>query len=205
MASGSMEAVLSEPDFSGDMEVVGVSMRDSLGEGEFVLGMSRPPRFADVTIHRKLSLAASGYRSLEVTYWSVRSGKSEKRRISPRGFGYDGLRWHVRAYCHRDESFKDFVVGRFQSVGAARACDRVDVVDVDWLETEVLKFRANRELPEAKRKALEMDYGMVNGELVLPVRRAMRIYALRRLGFIQNSLEAGSLNELKQLEWLGTG
>ena len=47
-----------------------------------------------------------------------------------------------------------------------------------------------------------MDYGMEAGELRLNVRRAMRLYALRSLGFVQEPLQPPMLNELQQLEWV---
>ena len=201
-ASARMQAVLHEPNFSEDMEVVGAAMLDAPEAGEFVLGFSRPRRMADLKLHRKLSLAACHQESVEVAYWSVRSGESEKRWISPRAFGFDGLRWHVRALCHRDEVFKDFVIGRFEAVGKSKACPYVERVDVDWLETETLIFRPGDALSPHQRTALEMDYSMEAGELKLAVRRAMRMYALRRLGFVAEPLEPPMLNELKQLKWL---
>lgn len=201
VASGRMQAVLHEPNFSEDMEVVGAAMLDAPEAGEFVLGFSRPRRMADLKLHRKLSLAACHQESVEVAYWSVRSGEAEKRWLSPRAFGFDGLRWHVRALCHRDEAFKDFVIGRFQSVGKAKPCPYAVWVDADWLETETLLFRPSAALSPQQRTALEMDYGMEDSKLILAVRRAMRIYALRRLGFVGKPLEPPMLNELKQLEW----
>ncbi|MDQ8195799.1 hypothetical protein QEH59_15305 [Coraliomargarita sp. SDUM461004] len=203
VAAAKMQTVLREPNFSEDMEVVGAAMRDGLEFGEFVLGGSRPRRVADLALHRKLSLAACNQECVEAAYWSVKSGSSETRWLSPRGFGFDGLRWHVRAYCHRSELFKDFVIGRFQTVGRRKPCLFEDLVDVDWLETETLTFRPNPELSKHQRTALEMDYGMESGRLQLAVRRAMRIYALRRLGFVQEPLEPPMLNELQQLEWFG--
>jgi hypothetical protein len=49
-----------------------------------------------------------------------------------------------------------------------------------------------------------MDYGMEDGTLRFACRRAMRIYALRRLGFVKQRLAPPMLNELKQLEWIAT-
>ena len=202
VASDRMEAVLHEPNFSEDMEVVGAAMLDAATAGEFVLGFSRPRRVANLQLHRKLSLAACRGESVEVTYWSVNSGKSEKRRLSPRAFGFDGLRWHVRALCHRSEAFRDFVIGRFQSVGKPQPCVKSDVVDADWLEVETLEFQANPSLSKSRRTALEMDYGMEQGRLELSVRRAMQLYTLRRLGFVKKTMKPPMLNELKELQWI---
>jgi hypothetical protein len=202
VASPKMQTVLQEPNFSEAMEMIGAAMVLGPESGEFVLGFSRPSRVADQVLHRKLSLAASGRDCVEVAYWSVRSGEAEKRWISPRGFGFDGLRWHVRALCHREDVFKDFVIGRFQSVGRLKPCRQSDRVDAAWLEWETLCFEPSRDLSANQRTALEMDYGMQDGRLELTVRRAMRIYALRRLGFVGEPLEAPMRNELGQLDWL---
>jgi hypothetical protein len=39
------------------------------------------------------------------------------RRMTPHAFGYDGFRWHVRAYCHLDNKFKDFLLPRILDIG----------------------------------------------------------------------------------------
>ena len=41
---------------------------------------------------------------------------------------------------------------------------------------------------------------MQDGRLELTVRRAMRIYALRRLGFVKKQLRLPMLNELRELQ-----
>lgn len=204
VASPKMRAVLQEPNFSEAMEMIGAAMVVGAASGEFVLGFSRPARVADTGLHRKLSVAASERHCVEVAYWSVRSGEAEKRWISPRAFGFDGLRWHVRALCHREDVFKDFVVGRFQAVGRPKPCPQGDRVDADWLEWVTLCFEPSRELSVNRRTALEMDYGMEDGRLEITVRRAMRIYTLRRLGFVAEPLEPPMRNEMGQLEWVGT-
>jgi hypothetical protein len=202
VASQRMRAVLHEPNFTEDMDVISAAMLVDPDRGEFVLGFSRPQRVANIKLHRKLSIAACGQQCVEVSYWSVRSGESEKRWMSPRAFGFDGLRWHVRALCHRSECFKDFVIGRFESVGKPKACPLQDRVDLDWLESETLRFQPSAALSVNQRRALELDYGMEDGVLELSVRRAMRLYTLRRLGFIGEPCEPPMLNELKQLEWV---
>jgi hypothetical protein len=203
VAEARMRPILLEPDFGADMAVVGGLLRTDLALGEFTLEATRPLRVADRGLHRKLSLAAAQGESVEGHYWSVHSGTEAARWISPRAFGYDGLRWHVRAFCHRDEVFKDFVIGRFTAVARAKPCPFAEAMDTDWLETEVLRIRPYAKLSAKRRRALEIDYGMVDGFLELTVRRAMRLYALRRLGFVKQPVAAPMLNEMKELEWMG--
>ena len=203
VAEARMRPILVEPDFGADMDVVGGAMRTDLALGEFTLEPTRPPRAADQGVQRKLSVAAAQGLAVEGHYWSVHSGTQAARWMSPRAFGYDGLRWHVRAFCHRDEAFKDFVVGRFTAVGRTKPCPFAEAVDEDWLETETLRIRPNPKLSPKRRKAMAMDYGMSDGFLELSVRRAMRLYTLRRLGFVREPLVPPMLNEVGELEWAG--
>lgn len=108
----------------------------------------------------------------------------------------------MRAFCHTDEAFKDFVLGRFASVGRSRECPFGERVDTDWFESEELCLRPNPKLSSARRRALEMDYGMEDGQLRLSVRKAMRLYTLRRLGFVKDPMRPPMLNELKELQWV---
>ena len=92
--------------------------------------------------------------------------------------------------------------GAFSLVGRSKPCSHGSRVDADWLEYETLAFQRSSDLSLHQRTALEMDYGMKDGRLELAARRAMRMYALRRLGFVTEPLEPPMLNELKQLEWV---
>jgi hypothetical protein len=200
VASPRMRMVLQEPNFSEDMKMIAAAMLDAAEGVAFTMGFSRPRRVAFTRIHRGLSLAACNGEAVEALYWSVRSGAMERRWLSPRAFGHDGLRWHVRALCHRDRTFKDFVIGRFEDLRAKKTCSMKDQFDVDWVENETLVLRPNPSMSEPQRRALEMDYGMENGVLELVVKRAMRLYTLRRLGFIHEPKRLPLLNELKQLQ-----
>ncbi len=202
-AGSGMEPVLIEPEFGADMEALGSAAFPD-GVADFVVRAEVPLRRMDVGLMRTLVLAAHEGRSLEVRYWSVASGTSVWRRISPRTFASDGLRWHVRAFCHRREAFRDFVIGRMGKVRGAEADVFADREDADWDRHVVLVLRANPEAEKAARRAIEMDYGMRKGELRWTVRRALLAYAARRLGFIED--DEGErlpiLNEKKQLEWV---
>jgi predicted DNA-binding transcriptional regulator YafY len=202
VASERMRTVLQPADFGEAMHDIASSMMKDEAGGEFILSMTRPQRTADLTIFRKLSLAAYRSESVEVSYWSIRSGASVRRRISPRAFGFDGLRWHLRAFCHHKEQFLDFVIGRFESVGRAEPSPFSDRVDSDWIENVALRLCPNPDLDPGKQRALELDYGMVDGQCVLTVRKAMKLYTLRRLGFVGKSMRPPMLNELKELVWV---
>lgn len=202
-ASGDMEMVLLVPDFGRDVEAMESAIW--LEEGvPFVLEPCRPPRVASIDILRQLSLAAHRRESVELRYWSANSGTAHWRRISPRAFGNDGLRWHVRAYCHRREDFRDFNVGRMKGLRENQPCTFLEKMDEDWVSSGTMVIRANPNLPENEKTGLEMDYGMRRGTLSFPVRRALLTYTARRLGFVdpQAWQRLPVLNESKQLEWV---
>src|SRR5690606_22089130 len=47
-----------------------------------------------------------------VSYQSMTSLDESIRLLSPHALGYDGFRWHVRAFCHKRQRFSDFVLAR---------------------------------------------------------------------------------------------
>ncbi|MCC5807314.1 MAG: WYL domain-containing protein [Opitutales bacterium] len=202
-AAAGMAPVLVEPDFGRDMEATQTAAWPE-GAVDFVARAERPPRVASTEHLRALALAAHRRESVEVRYFSISSGKAAWRRISPRTFGHDGLRWHVRAYCHGRGEFRDFVVGRMKGVRSPAPCPVADTVDREWTKTVVMEIEPAPDLDANRRKALEMDYGMKRGRLRLPVTMAMLTYTARRFGFVGDWREPDALpmlNELKELVW----
>jgi predicted DNA-binding transcriptional regulator YafY len=134
-----------------------------------------------------LVLQAIGTRArLQVRYQSIARDEEQRRFISPHGFGYDGTRWHVRAYCHMRDGFRDFVVGRILEAGplAASAVDPAE--DFDWHTSVELVLAPDPSLSERQRRGVEIDYGMKAGKVSLMCRRAMLFYTLRSLNFESN-------------------
>jgi hypothetical protein len=120
---------------------------------------------------------------LQIRYQSIAREEDQERFISPHAFGWDGTRWHVRAYCHLREGFRDFVLGRILSVGDARASTVKSDDDVEWNTNVDLVLRPDDSLSPKQRKGVEIDYGMKNGKVTVPCRQAMLFYTLRTLNF----------------------
>jgi hypothetical protein len=59
--------------------------------------------------------------AIDIHHRSMNERRSEEmwRTITPHAFAHDGLRWHVRAFCHIDRIFKDFVLSRCIAVGGS--------------------------------------------------------------------------------------
>jgi hypothetical protein len=205
-ATKAMGMVLLEPDFGRDMEALGVAVAPHDGV-DFVVTPELPVRACPTPIIHALCRAAHRDESIEVKYWSVSSGTAEWRRISPRAFANDGLRWHVRARCHKRGDFRDFNVGRIKQVRRPKPCAYPDCVDEAWVRQVTLLIRPNPKLEANVRQAMEMDYAMKRGVLRYPVREALQVYAARRLGFVEkapgDAVALPMLNETGQLEWFG--
>ena len=78
-----------------------------------------PRRDIDSAVLRTVLSAVRDNRSIDVHYQSMSKDRPDPiwRRITPHAFGYDGFRWHVRAYCHVTDKFKDFLLPRILGVG----------------------------------------------------------------------------------------
>jgi predicted DNA-binding transcriptional regulator YafY len=64
---------------------------------------------------RKILLAAKGELRLEIGYRSMNKPAVEKRIIAPHSIVCTPLRWHVRAYCEKNQQYRDFILSRFDA------------------------------------------------------------------------------------------
>lgn len=120
--------------------------------------------------------------SIRVRYQSMTSLDASLRLLSPHALGYDGFRWHVRAFCHKRQRFGDFVLARILTVENFEATEVDPNEDVHWQTILTLVLAPNPGLPVAKKRVLALDYGMIDGQVELPCRQAFLFYTLRRLG-----------------------
>lgn len=123
---------------------------------------------------------------LRIRYQSIARDEPQERFISPHAFGYDGVRWHVRAYCHLRKGFRDFVLGRILSPSEPMASDVDSLQDREWHTNVDLVLKPDDSLTPKQREGVEIDYGMKNGTVTVPCRQAMLFYTLRTLNFEAN-------------------
>ncbi|TWO68064.1 WYL domain-containing protein [Caenimonas sedimenti] len=134
---------------------------------------------------RSLSLLVQAIRDkrmVALAYQGMKKPGPEARVLSPHALGYDGFRWHVRAYCHSSEKYKDFVIGRMTDVSLAGASEKGSGQDESWHRVLQLVIAPHPLLPAGAKRAIRLDYGMIDGILSLSCRHALLFYALRRLG-----------------------
>jgi predicted DNA-binding transcriptional regulator YafY len=116
-----------------------------------------------------------------IEYQSLTRLEKINRWISPHALGFDGFRWHCRAYCHIDNFFKDFILGRILRVVDKKNSEIDPKEDKKWETFITVKIGPNPELEENYREIIEHEYGMENGEASIQVRIAMLFYLLNNL------------------------
>lgn len=157
---------------------------DSLGTSIFSMDMLRiPQRRIKADVLRSLLACTRGSRSLEILYQSMSGARPDPlwRRISPHAFGSDGLRWHVRAFCHIDKKFKDFILSRCLDTRGSGPLGVAASDDQIWNANFSVVLAPNPRLNTSQQEIIAQDYGMENGCVAVPVRRAMLYYFSKRL------------------------
>lgn len=140
-----------------------------------------PLRKASGEVERRVFLAIDQGRRLAVRYGSLHGDSGKWREIVPHAFAHDGLRWHVRAWCFDNQSYRDFVLTRMAEARWPGEEFIPPIGDHSWETMVTLVFKANPELGEEAKAAVEADYGMKDGRFEMTVREAMVEYHLAQL------------------------
>jgi hypothetical protein len=150
----------------------------------FLPSTHRPP---SPYIVRPILNAIENHQRLDVFYASISSPEFEERIISPHSLIYDGSRWHVRAWCEKNQQFRDFVLTRIKEVFGIEGNTRFGLeLDKGWNTWVDLSIEPDPRLSDARRNIVAMDYGMeidASGRLkrTYRVREALVIYWLQQL------------------------
>lgn len=145
-------------------------------------GVPRPGRTVAAETLALLLKAIRDASGLKVVYQSMSKPNPSSRTISPHALAYDGFRWHVRAFCHSRQEFRDFVLGRVLEVQGVEPVGALASEDVAWNTILTLVLAPNPKLSPGGQRAIALDYGMRNGEAELKCRQALLFYTLKKLG-----------------------
>lgn len=149
--------------------------------------VSDPSREVDPAVLRLVLSAIRESRSIEADYQSMTNPDPKRRTISPHAIAFDGSRWHTRAYCHTHRDFRDFVLARLSKASLLDKSQADTSQDTEWnTEIEVV-LAPHPGLSAGQKRAIEVDYNMHNGRLVLRTREALLFYLLRHLGLLPKS------------------
>lgn len=141
-----------------------------------------PERRVDRDTLQQLLRAIRENLSLEIHYQSLSTATPGWRRITPHSLASDGLRWHVRAFCHIKNEFRDFVLGRIIEIRGEQPSAASAESDAEWNEYVKVVIAPNPDLSMDQKKIIEQDYAMKRGKAEIAVRRALLFYLKRRLG-----------------------
>lgn len=170
--------------FLQDQQIGNTTLPDSL-----VLNV--PSHNINPSILRPIIQAVRQKKSIKIDYVSMTSPEGSQRIISPHTLVNTGQRWHVRAYCHQHQDYRDFVLSRFRRI--PEPCNQDEQPyqgikqDKAWNKTLTLKIKPHPQLTKAQQTIVETDYGMIKGYLTLKVRAACAQYLLQLLRIDPNS------------------
>ncbi len=125
-------------------------------------------------------VAAQRYQKcLEVDYRSLTNPSADGRLIWPQRFVYTCGRWHVRAWCERSQSYRDFVMARFFGTPSIEDSTAMNLpADVAWNTEVLLVVKPDPRLTFDQAQILQREYGMKNGELHVYTKAALARYTL---------------------------
>ena len=89
--------------------------------------------------------------------------------IEPQALAFDCFRWHARAFCQNDGVFKVFLLSRILDVEGMRSVDSHGWTRRGLELRVVLEIEPYPELSDTQRRAIEMDYGLVDGRAAIVV------------------------------------
>jgi hypothetical protein len=175
------------PVFNHDPEVILNQLCQGFGNGISTLVKPGQACFDAVrlihpnpVIIAALTRAITNQMAIKCGYVSVSSGETV-RELVPHAIVNNGHRWHVRAFDRNHQQFRDFVCTRFTFVEelleVSAPYEQQDE-DKHWNTNVELNLIPHPELQQTL--AVEMDYNMENGRLVLSAKAALASYILRQ-------------------------
>ncbi len=149
-----------------------------------------PPRRVPTALIQWLLRAIREKRELDIEYQSMTKSRPTIQAIAPHAFGFDGIRWHVRAWCKEHNDFRDFVLSRIHRAMELRRASVESRLDFEWHQRIQLIVTPNPELPQPVRRAIAREYQMSGGRLKVEARVALAFYFIRQFNFDLEGLPA---------------
>lgn len=130
-------------------------------------------------------------RAMAAEYQSMEHDTPLRLTLTPHAIGFDGLRWHVRAWCHSRQIFRDFAIGRLIVTDEKVEAPYVDPkTDARWEKEVTVVLVPHPLLSPSQRRVVMKDYGMNDEQLLLSCRQAMLFYTLRHLNLLSLKVES---------------
>jgi len=151
-----------------------------------------PNRAIGAEILRPIIKACHNNLRLEVDYRSINDPKPDGRVIAPHSLVFAANRWHVRAYCEKNQAYRDFVLTRFFNTPELEEpkSNFTEQQDTSWNEMITVIIVADPRLTDEQKEVIECDYGMNNGTLEITIRASLIAYLLRSLNIEIHTINA---------------
>jgi hypothetical protein len=159
-----------------------------------VVTLERQPTNPEVLL--RVLDAIRNRQQIEMGYSSMTGSPSTHRVVAPHAMASAGGRWYVRAWSREHNDFRDYALARITEVSKSSEPSRINPdADLEWLHKIDLVLKPNPELDPERRRAVELENGMIDGPLVLPCRASMAFYLMAEHNL---DVETGILNPHKQ-------
>ncbi|SFD62063.1 WYL domain-containing protein [Pseudoalteromonas denitrificans] len=120
--------------------------------------------------------------AIDIGYLSLSNPHYLDRIIEPHSLVFDGLRYHVRAFCHKNNDYRDFVLSRFNGeLNDEFKATHGAQDDRLWHTQLEVVIMADSRLSPAQKRVIELDYQMKNGTSTIKTTAALVQYTLKRL------------------------
>lgn len=130
---------------------------------------------------RSILQATRSKQAIAVEYQSMSTNEPTHRWLTPHALGFDGARWHMRAWCMRRHEFRDFVLARIINIVGRRYHPIDPECDLEWTRSITLRIGPRPELTAGRRRIIQLEYGMLDDELEITLRMNMSYYLERNL------------------------
>ncbi|WP_342450660.1 WYL domain-containing protein [Sphingomonas sp. CFBP 13728] len=147
---------------------------------------SKPP-IENVSLLRKrtdakilLSIldAINRHGQIEVQYKSISGSPEPSRIIAPHSLFYAVNRWYVRSWSKDHSDFRDYNLFRINHVGDISPAKIDASLDFEWEHQIDLILAPNPLLSLSQQAALEEEYGMSEGRLIVTKRLSQSFYIM---------------------------
>ncbi len=119
---------------------------------------------------------------VHIDYRSKNRESAMVRSISPNHLVFADDRYHLRAYCHHQQFFLDFVLSRISRAEITNEEWVSSIEDAAWNTVVTLRFRPNPALPLEAREAILKHYETgESGRRMINCREAIAYYIKRKL------------------------
>src|SRR5699024_208538 len=103
-------------------------------------------------------------RRLEVDYSSITNPSDDGRIIVPHHLVKSTLRWHVRAWCEKNQDYRDFVLSRFRGTPLLlNKSQKGAAADIGWQTQVRMTLPRDTRCKENQRSIIGHEFGMEQG------------------------------------------